>query len=56
MTADDAQSVDELLAAAYALDSPEANRALYARWADTYESGFVADSRYQYHEQVAAIL
>src|SRR5262245_46616713 len=45
----------ELLAAAYALEGPEANRALYARWADTYENGFIADSRYVYHEQVAAI-
>lgn len=51
--ADDA--ADELLAAAYALDGPEASRALYARWADTYESGFIADSRYVYHEHVARL-
>lgn len=52
---DDAEPVDDLLAAAYALDSPEANRALYARWAETYESGFIVDSGYEYHEHVAAV-
>ena len=52
MNADDS---DEMLAAAYALDGPDANRSLYARWADTYESGFVVDSRYVYHEQVVAV-
>ena len=56
MTPDEPSApVDELLAAAYALDSPEANRALYARWAGTYDSGFIVDSRYRYHEQVAAV-
>jgi SAM-dependent methyltransferase len=47
--------VDDLLAAAYALDSPDANRALYARWASTYDTGFIVDSRYRYHEHVAAV-
>lgn len=56
MTPDEAaEPVDELLSAAYALDSPAANRTLYARWADTYDSGFVTDSGYEYHEQVAAV-
>lgn len=55
MPDDAAEPVDELLAAAYALDSPEANRALYARWADTYDSGFIVDSGYRYHEQVADV-
>lgn len=45
----------EMLAAAYALDGPEANRSLYARWAATYESGFVAGNRYGYPEQVVAV-
>ncbi len=49
------EPVDELLAAAYSVDGPDANRELYARWADTYESGFIADSRYIYHDQVAAV-
>jgi len=46
---------DEMLAAAYALDGPEANRSLYARWAETYESGYVAQRRYVAHEQVVAV-
>lgn len=52
---DRGQPVDELLAAAYTLDGPDANRALYARWADTYESGFIADSGYAYHDRVAEV-
>lgn len=54
MTDDAGDPVDELLAAAYALDGPDSNRALYARWAATYDSGFIVDSRYEYHDQVAA--
>ena len=49
------EPVDELLAAAYALDGPEANRSLYARWAATYEVDFIAESGYRYHERVAAV-
>ena len=40
---------------AYAVDGPEDNRALYAAWADTYESGFIAPKRYVYHRHVAEI-
>lgn len=47
--------VDELLAAAYALDGPEASRALYARWAATYDSGWVTDSGYVYPDHVARV-
>jgi SAM-dependent methyltransferase len=47
--------VDEMLAAAYALDGPRANRALYERWAATYETGFVVQSGYRYHEHVARV-
>ncbi|MGI9599237.1 MAG: class I SAM-dependent DNA methyltransferase [Acidimicrobiales bacterium] len=43
------------LEAAYAVESPDDNRRLYAAWADTYESQFIADSRYVYHHHVAAI-
>src|SRR4051794_11273792 len=50
-----APSTSELLAAAYALDGPDANRELYARWADTYERGFIAESGYIYHQQVATV-
>ncbi|HZY08910.1 MAG TPA: hypothetical protein VFE69_14235, partial [Ilumatobacteraceae bacterium] len=55
MSHDDAAPVDELLAAAYSLDGPEASRSLYARWADTYDSGFIAASKYVYHEHVADV-
>jgi predicted TPR repeat methyltransferase len=51
----ESEPVDELLAAAYALDGPEANRSLYARWAATYETDFIAESGYRYHERVAAL-
>ncbi len=51
----DSEQVDELLAAAYALDGPDANRSLYARWAATYEVDFIAESGYRYHERVAAV-
>ncbi|WP_420446592.1 class I SAM-dependent DNA methyltransferase [Candidatus Poriferisodalis sp.] len=39
---------------AYAVDGPEANRELYASWAETYESVFLAENDYLYHEHVAA--
>jgi predicted TPR repeat methyltransferase len=54
-TGDGSEPVDDLLAAAYALDGPDSSRALYARWAATYDSGFIVESRYRYHEQVAAV-
>ncbi len=40
---------------AYSVETPEDNVDLYARWADTYESGFVADEGYVYHHGVAAV-
>ena len=39
---------------AYAVDGPEANRELYASWAETYESVFLAENDYVYHHHVAA--
>lgn len=39
---------------AYAVDGPEANRKLYASWAATYESVFLAENDYEYHQHVAA--
>ena len=39
---------------AYSVKTPEDNVDLYARWANTYESGFVADEGYVYHHGVAA--
>ena len=37
------------LADAYAVETPDDNRDLYARWAATYESAFIADNGYVYH-------
>ena len=41
------------LAAAYAVETPDDSRDLYARWATTYESGFITDNGYVYHLGVA---
>ncbi|MDG2428578.1 MAG: class I SAM-dependent methyltransferase [Acidimicrobiales bacterium] len=38
---------------AYAVETPDDNRDLYARWAKTYESGFITDNAYRYHIGVA---
>ena len=48
---DDALGLDE----AYAVETPDDNRRLYAKWADTYESGFIETKGYQYHERVADV-
>ena len=41
---------------AYAVETPDDNRDLYARWAETYESGFITDNGYRYHLGVAGAL
>jgi len=46
-------SDDPDLASAYALQSPDDNRALYARWAGSYDAGFVAENDYVLHLAVA---
>ena len=43
------------LSEAYAVETPDDNRDLYARWASTYESGFIARHEYVYHQGVAAV-
>ncbi len=43
------------LDAAYALQTPEDNRRLYSRWADTYDDDFIRESGYVYHRNVAAV-
>ena len=43
------------LDAAYDVETPEDNRALYRRWADTYETEFILPRGYVYHENVAAL-
>ena len=40
---------------AYATKGPVANRELYASWAATYDSGFVVDSGYVYHQEVVKV-
>ncbi len=44
------------LDAAYALETPDDNRELYAKWAATYEDDFVAARGYEYHLRVAELL
>ncbi len=41
------------LDAAYALKTPEDSRSLYAEWADSYDSGFVAQNDYVLHIETA---
>ena len=43
------------LADAYALETPEDSRRLYARWAATYESEFVALNQYVIPDRVAEV-
>ncbi|MEL7157761.1 MAG: class I SAM-dependent methyltransferase [Actinomycetota bacterium] len=38
---------------AYAVETPDDNVALYRRWASSYESDFMAETGYLYHERVA---
>jgi SAM-dependent methyltransferase len=40
---------------AYALQTPQDSRELYARWAATYESGFVCDEQYVIPQRVAEV-
>ena len=44
------------LEAAYAVETPDENRRLYAEWASNYEETFVAAKAYRYHLHVADIL
>ena len=41
---------------AYSVESPDDNRALYAVWADTYESDFTVPRRYVYDRNAAELL
>ena len=41
---------------AYAVQTPDDNRQLYAKWAQTYETGFVQAKAYEYHLHVADAL
>ncbi len=56
MTAHDPEDESALgLDQAYAVETPEDNRMLYASWASTYEEGFIEAKGYQYHEEVAEV-
>ena len=44
------------LDAAYALETPEDNRRLYADWAQTYDTGFAANMDYRLPQMVALVL
>lgn len=44
------------MAEAYSVQSPDDNRALYAKWAETYESEFTVPRRYIYPRTAAEIL
>lgn len=46
---------DPNLTAAYALQTPEDSRQLYARWAETYDTGFAEATGYILHLQVASL-
>ncbi len=40
---------------AYALETPDDSRRLYADWAETYDDGFVAEQHYELHLHVARV-
>ena len=40
---------------AYAVDGPDENRKLYARWASSYDETFIERQGYRYHSRVARI-
>lgn len=40
---------------AYSLKTPDDNRRLYARWANTYESIFVATQKYRYPQAISEV-
>ena len=44
------------LEAAYAVETPDENRRLYAEWASSYEETFVVAKAYRYHLHVADTL
>lgn len=54
MTADESSDEPDL-EEAFAIGTPDESRDLYARWADTYESGFVEESGYVHHRHVAMV-
>ena len=51
MSIDDDDSLD--VESAYAIETPDDSRRLYARWADSYDQDFIEKTGYVYHENVA---
>ena len=43
---------NELLEIAYSVETPDDNRNLYRRWANTYDEGFIEATGYVYHDNV----
>ena len=41
---------------AYAVETPDDSRRLYARWAETYDDEFIAANEYRYHREVVRVL
>ncbi len=54
MTQDEADDEGIGLDDAYALETPDDSRRLYAKWAATYDEDFIAPTGYVYHENVVA--
>ena len=53
---DETQSENALgLDDAYSVKTPDDNRRLYAKWADTYESSFVEAKQYRYPKAIAEV-
>ena len=49
--ADDPIGLDD----AYSLETPDDSRRLYAKWADSYDAGFIEANGYVYHENVVGL-
>lgn len=52
---DEGEVFDPGVEVAYRLSTPAESRELYARWAATYEAGFVANTGYVYHRRVTEV-
>ncbi|NNE94939.1 MAG: class I SAM-dependent methyltransferase [Acidimicrobiales bacterium] len=53
MSGDGNTEPEVTLAEAYSVASPDDNRDLYRRWADTYDRDFAAQHNYDYHNSVS---
>jgi len=53
MTGDGNPEPQVTLADAYAVESPDDNRDLYRRWAETYDDDYAAQYNYDYHNSIS---